>query len=425
MLKKLAIGLVFVVLTVPAMAQDLQKGVVAYEGGEYASAFKELRPLAEKGNAKAQTHLGLMYRYGRGVLQNYGEAVKWYRLAAAQGYARAQNALGNRYRLGQGVPQDETEAAKWYRKAADQGYAGAQYSLGISYEKGQGVPQNQAEAVKWYRKAAAQGHADARNSLGSKSAESPGTVTKAPPRGPLPGRSSANKSSVNVAPPAPKETSAHPSATAEDFRKGMAAYKRGDYAAALGAWGPIAEQGDAVAEYSVGLMYLRGHGVPQDDSEAIKWYRRAAGRGLASAQNNLGLMYEKGRGVPQDDATARKWYRKAAEQGYAHARHNLKLMDKKGRGAAKKAVPATARGGFSVQLGSGKSKAGAVDESVRLTQAHKLALNGLKIVLVRADLGKRGVFYRLRAGPLSDRAAANALCRKLSARKQGCIVIKH
>jgi TPR repeat protein len=214
-------------------------------------------------------------------------------------------------------------------------------------------------------------------------------------------------------------------ATAQDFQKGWAAQNRGDYATALKEWQPLAEQGDAIAQFDLGFMYANGQGVPQDHAEAIKLYRKAAEQGLASAQNNLGLMYEKGRGVPQDDATARKWYRKAAEQGYAHARHNLKLMDKKGRGAAKKAVPATARGGFSVQLGSGKSKAGAVDESVRLTQAHKLALNGLKIVLVRAELGKRGVFYRLRAGPLSDRAAANALCRKLSARKQGCIVIKH
>jgi cell division septation protein DedD len=77
-----------------------------------------------------------------------------------------------------------------------------------------------------------------------------------------------------------------------------------------------------------------------------------------------------------------------------------------------------------VQLGSVQSKARAEKEAERLTRVHKPLLHGLKIVPVRADLGKRGVFYRLRAGPLSDYAAAASLCRELSARKQSCIVTK-
>jgi TPR repeat protein len=60
--------------------------------------------------------------------------------------------------------------------------------------------------------------------------------------------------------------------------------------------------------------------VPQDDAEALKWWRKAAEQGDATAQTNLGFMYDSfmydiGRGVPQDDAEALKWYRKAAEQG--------------------------------------------------------------------------------------------------------------
>ena len=64
-------------------------------------------------------------------------------------------------------------------------------------------------------------------------------------------------------------------------------------------------------------MYNNRRGVPQDDAEAVKWYRLAAEQGYAEAQSNLGVMYNNGRGVPQDDAEAVKWYRLAAEQGYA------------------------------------------------------------------------------------------------------------
>ncbi len=70
----------------------------------------------------------------------------------------------------------------------------------------------------------------------------------------------------------------------------------------------VAEQGDAAAQFDLGLMYLKGEGVPQDHAEAVKWYRRAAEQGLAEAQFNLGLMYDKGEGVPQDYVAAHMFF---------------------------------------------------------------------------------------------------------------------
>ena len=96
-------------------------------------------------------------------------------------------------------------------------------------------------------------------------------------------------------------------AAAGPFNDGVAAYERGDYATALRLWRPLAEEGDALAQYNLGLMYGKGEGVPQDDAEAVKWYRLAAEQGFAKAQLNLGFMYARGRGVPQDDAEAVKW----------------------------------------------------------------------------------------------------------------------
>ena len=79
-------------------------------------------------------------------------------------------------------------------------------------------------------------------------------------------------------------------------------------------------------------MYYGGKGVPQDYTEARKWYRKAADQGHADAQLRLGLMYDNGKGVPQDYTEARKWYRKAADQGDAMAQFQLGVMYDKGKG---------------------------------------------------------------------------------------------
>ena len=69
---------------------------------------------------------------------------------------------------------------------------------------------------------------------------------------------------------------------------------------------------DAAAQSNLGVMYGNGRGVPQDDAEAVNWYRLAAEQGNAYAQSRLGVMYYNGQGVPQDDGEAVKWFRKAA-----------------------------------------------------------------------------------------------------------------
>jgi len=84
-----------------------------------------------------------------------------------------------------------------------------------------------------------------------------------------------------------------------------------------------ADQGDAKAQFSLAFRYDIGEGVPENDKEAVKWYRRAADKGYVRAQYNLGVMYENGYGVPENDAEAVKWYRKAAEQGDEDAQRNL------------------------------------------------------------------------------------------------------
>ena len=82
------------------------------------------------------------------------------------------------------------------------------------------------------------------------------------------------------------------SVAAADFDTGMRAYKRGDYASAFREFRALAEQGHAIAQIALGIMYDNGEGVPENDRQAVFWYRKAAEQGNARAQFNLGLMYE-------------------------------------------------------------------------------------------------------------------------------------
>ena len=93
----------------------------AYESGDYATALREWKPLAEKGLANAQHNLGQIYRRVQRAPQGYKTAVKWYRLAAKQGDAIAQSNLGTMYNNGQGVPKDYVRAHMWFNIAAKYG----------------------------------------------------------------------------------------------------------------------------------------------------------------------------------------------------------------------------------------------------------------------------------------------------------------
>jgi uncharacterized protein len=117
-----------------------------------------------------------------------------------------------------------------------------------------------------------------------------------------------------------------------DLKGGEDAYRRGDYAMALREWRPLADQGNTVAEYNLGLLYANGQGVSKDDAQARQWYEKAAAKGHADAQVNLGILFVYGRGVPQDYKMAVYWLRLAANQGNDLAQRKLGLMFERGDG---------------------------------------------------------------------------------------------
>lgn len=119
---------------------------------------------------------------------------------------------------------------------------------------------------------------------------------------------------------------------AGSFDAGLKALDSGDYKAAFKEFIELAEQGDATAQFTVGVMYAGGDGVQRDYKQAINWYLKAAGQGHAMAQQNLGGMYASGSGVSQDQKQATSWYLKAAEQGDVRAQHNLGVRYAQGQG---------------------------------------------------------------------------------------------
>ncbi len=110
-----------------------------------------------------------------------------------------------------------------------------------------------------------------------------------------------------------------------DFQDGWVAYEKKDYKTARELWLPLVEQGDPRATFYLGFMHDMGFGVPENDKEAIKWYKLAAERGDSRGLLFLGYIYDFGSGVPEDNEKAFKWYWLAAKQGFNQAK--IKIYD--------------------------------------------------------------------------------------------------
>ena len=89
------------------------------------------------------------------------------------------------------------------------------------------------------------------------------------------------------------------------------------------------EQGYAYAQFNLWAMYANGEGVPQDDAEAVRWYRLAAEQGYPSAQFQLGYLYANGEGVPEDYVLAYMWYNLAQAQGLGPAGDNKDRLEER------------------------------------------------------------------------------------------------
>jgi TPR repeat protein len=222
---------------VTEISADFSEGVNAFLAQNYKLAMARLKPFGERGNAKAQSYVGIMYDTGRGVGLDHGEAVSWYLKAAGQGDAYSQSHLGYAYEMGRGIARDEKLAAQWYAKAADQGDAYSEARLASLYRDGRGLAQDYQQAAQWFAKAADQGSTWAQLNLGLLYIKGQGV--------PL------------------------------DYTKAMFWLRN------------AADRNDSQAQYNLGWAYESGEGVPKDKQEAIKWYGKAANGGNQQAHARL------------------------------------------------------------------------------------------------------------------------------------------
>lgn len=273
------------------VAERFKMKALAYPGVE-----AEARRVAETGDSIAQTLMGYLYRFGKGVAQNNQEAAMWLQKAAENKNTAAQTFIGHICREGIGVPQNYSEAVRWYQKAADKGHAPAQYALGHMYRYGLGVPQEFAAAIRWYQKAAEKKCAAAQTNLGHIYCRGP--------------------------------------AIARDYREAVqwvATETPQDYEQALAWYQKAAAQGHPVAQTNLGVMYLFGLGVAPDLAIAVKWFEKAAAKGYFPAQYAMGYIYRYGLGVRQDNHTAYQWVTRAAHQGDEDTQRVFQRLLKKNR----------------------------------------------------------------------------------------------
>ncbi len=239
---------------------DIDAGVDAWERGDYATAYREWKPLAEQGDSDAQYNLATWYKHTE---QDYANAAKWWRKAAQQGHPWAQHDLGSLYTLGLGVSRSVTEAARWFRLAAEQVHPMAQYKLGSTYYSGLGVPKDYVPAAALFRKAAKADIAMAQHNLGVM------------------------------------------------YLQGLGVQQ--DYQEAARWFLLAAEQSVAAALRNIGMVRAGRLGrkfpiVAGESSPTMETYREGVAYVLAAAKGSLGELYARGLGVPRDYVQAHKWF---------------------------------------------------------------------------------------------------------------------
>lgn len=161
----LRVGLLCGMCVAGVVRADFNKGLAAFDKGDFATAISEWTPLAEKGDVAAQYNLGVIYQNGRGVPRDNRQAFYWFRAAGEKGHPKAMLNVAFGYASGTGIGQNYQEAFIWMHKAADKGVILAQYNVGLMLYNGWGTDRNLKAAQAWMQKAANAGMDDAKKKL--------------------------------------------------------------------------------------------------------------------------------------------------------------------------------------------------------------------------------------------------------------------
>ena len=149
----------------PVFSEDFILGLKAFKSQDYDTAFEQFLSLAETGDIRAQTYIGMMYFNGLSVPKNLETAAGWYIKAAEEGHPHAQFYLGWMYDHGKGLEKNKELAFKWLETAAKQGHPRAQNNVGVMYYKGEGVKKDLLLAQMWYMISSSKGMSEAKENM--------------------------------------------------------------------------------------------------------------------------------------------------------------------------------------------------------------------------------------------------------------------
>ncbi|WP_198263125.1 tetratricopeptide repeat protein [sulfur-oxidizing endosymbiont of Gigantopelta aegis] len=181
----------------------------------------------------------------------------------------------------------------------------------------------------------------------------------------------------------------------DDFERGAFYFSQGNYLEALSLWAPLAEQGNPVAQYSIGLLYEQGKGVKKDARLALKYFESAVAQNLPAAQYYLGMKYYAGLDIKRDVVKARQLLKKSAQNDYLQAQFQLASLYNKGIGGAQDARLATHWFSQAAESGYGPAQ-------------HSLATRYLTGKGVSLNLS-RGIFWLEKAADQSNSDALRDL----------------
>jgi TPR repeat protein len=293
-------------------------------GIDFAQAAKLYDASAQRGFPRAKFNLGVMYDLGRGVPRDHAQAFKWYLSSARNGFVPAQNSVGGMYALGEGVKKDDAQAIYWFRLAASSGRdVRALGNLGAMYAMGSGVEKNPATAIEFYRKAAAAQDPNADFNLGLMYLKGEGVARDV-------------SQAVKLFQQAAKRESGRARAAlglmyATGFGVGkpnlmqavtllLTAANNADQnesrgcdlktAAGLETYRKQAQDGMARAQYCLGVLYTQGLDgvVAADPVQAAQWMQEAAKQGDAGAQYRVGVTAMQKAASPWQSPEAIHWF---------------------------------------------------------------------------------------------------------------------
>lgn len=308
------------------VAAEMVEAVGSAAGCEVSFRKTELPSAAETESKKNITDAAEQYSLGRHFdrIRDYEKALYWFEAAALQDHGEAEYYIGCYRMEGRGGVQDIGGAYEWFVRAAENGVAQAEYMVGYFRAEGIGCELDERKAFECFLSAAKKGCIDAAKMIAM--CYENGVHTD---KNPELAKKWKKFAESGIIPDIPPETEA-PEPLADDgeelYQSARRCLLEKDMEGAAVFYKRAAEVGHLRAMCSYGKCLYTGSGTAKDPAEAFRWFKTAADGNMNIAQYNLGVMYLKGVYVPKDMGEAKKYFSLAAENGHEEAAKILKKL---------------------------------------------------------------------------------------------------